>query len=426
MQNYTKDNFSFAIIYGLLLNAEFDSAIKETDKVVFSKLLVRYRGSYANGDKYRDENGVFLYYTIEQMAADCNISESTAKRSLSNLAKSGYITKSKTGSKANRIYISNPVISEDVLLGVFKVSKIGTLAPAEDTQRTYYINDDAIVNDIGVLGMSSYVSDDSYCENYNSLFEDLSEVKMTCEEESNEVNLEHDNGSKVILTSNYYTNIKSSNNYSNTNNKYIPSSNTILNIKGLERTDLLSDNVPVMKPVKFFRHNVSENASMQNDTTNSTPTLLSNKSKAELIAEFKSKAEADFFTQCHIGEDGERRNHMAQYIVTICEKLMCATYPIAYKDMHLTSIDIHGLFEKVCYDYLEEVLNRVIDANMNHPFSYIRSTIIDVLMTGEAIFEPSLYNYKDATENLDMNSQRHDTQDVEESMEDVISKLLNA
>lgn len=373
MHNFTNDkNFNFALIYGSLLKAEMKEEIKETDKVVFSKLLVRYRGSCANN--YRDEVGTYLFYTLEQMAADCNISESTAKRSMNNLAKLGYISKSKNGSKANKIYIQDPVISEDILLGVYKVSKVGTIAPSVDTNNAYYIDDETIVNDIGGLGVSSCISDGDYFEDYNSLFE-TSEVKMNQLNTNSEVILNTNETSEVILTPNYYTSIKSSNNYSNTNNNNILSSNTILNNKGLERTDSLSTT-----------------------RVTNTPRLLNDSTKRSIIAEFREKVSADFFESCYIGQGSERKNAMAKYIVQICEKLLCATYPVAYKEMYLTSVDIDSIFEKVDFSYLEEVLRRVENANMKHPFTYIRSTILDVLMAGEVAFEYNVPSSDDCEE----------------------------
>lgn len=370
MQFFTNDKFTFALLYSWLLEAEWSTEIKETDKMVFAKLLVRYRGSYAN--KWSDEEGVYIYYTLEQIADDCNISVSTAKRSMTNLQKQGYISKAKKGSKANRIYITNPIIPDKELLAVYKYEQVGSLAPVEDAVNTYYINDQVIINDIGGIDMISCIANKEESFDYSDLFmgnlvdntvdnpvDDMCIVSDTGHFDStSEVILNQHNLSEVNLNPNYYTSIKSIYNYSDTNNKSILSSNTNIN------------NTPERK------------------------TLLSDTSKINAIKDFEVKAKTEFFTQCHIGEDAEERNALAKFIVNVAKRMLCTTHPIAYKKDELSSVDIDILFENISFDVLEEVLCRVYKADMKHPFSYIRSTIIDVLMAGESAF----YNHTYCTE----------------------------
>lgn len=88
-------------------------AISDTAKLVYMLLLDRARLSMQN-DGWVDESGhVFLYYTVNELAATLARSDMTIKTALKVLAEQGLLIRQRQGAgKANRIYVKIPPQTE--------------------------------------------------------------------------------------------------------------------------------------------------------------------------------------------------------------------------------------------------------------------------------------------------------------------------
>ena len=86
-----------------------DSSLGDTARLVYLLLLDRARASMANPG-WEDERGrIFVFYPIEDLAADTHRSQTVVKKALADLQRQGLIRRYRQGlGKANKIFVCIP------------------------------------------------------------------------------------------------------------------------------------------------------------------------------------------------------------------------------------------------------------------------------------------------------------------------------
>ncbi len=88
-----KNNIKFAIFPLEILNNEQFNNLTARDSVLYMLLLNRLNLSKRNSGRYSDKNGVFVYYSNEQITKDIRCNKGTASTMLNNLESAGLIRK---------------------------------------------------------------------------------------------------------------------------------------------------------------------------------------------------------------------------------------------------------------------------------------------------------------------------------------------
>lgn len=110
--------FPFAKMPKFLFTEERYSLLSNEAKILYSLLLDRHGLSKKNADSFSDENGVYVVFTRENMAAALQCSRQKAGRVVSELLLCGLIKERRMGlNHPNRIYVqplSPPQTTEDI------------------------------------------------------------------------------------------------------------------------------------------------------------------------------------------------------------------------------------------------------------------------------------------------------------------------
>lgn len=85
-------------------------------------ILSRLNLSAVNGDMWRDDFGVFCYYSVDELAADLKIDRRHASRIFSELLESNIIDRRRDGNRLYRIYAGTVCRDKNVMSDMTKMS----------------------------------------------------------------------------------------------------------------------------------------------------------------------------------------------------------------------------------------------------------------------------------------------------------------
>ena len=85
-------------------------------------ILSRLNLSAVNGNNWRDDFGVYCYYSIDEMAADLHIDRRHASRIFSELLESNIIDRRRDGNRLYRIYAGTVCHDKNVMADMTKMS----------------------------------------------------------------------------------------------------------------------------------------------------------------------------------------------------------------------------------------------------------------------------------------------------------------
>lgn len=85
-------------------------------------ILSRLNLSAVNGNNWRDEIGVYCYYSIDELAADLNINRRQTSNVFSELITSGIIERRRDGNRLYRIYAGRVCHEKNCMSDMQKIS----------------------------------------------------------------------------------------------------------------------------------------------------------------------------------------------------------------------------------------------------------------------------------------------------------------
>lgn len=109
MSNNTLAINSFSILPKFLIENEQYSFISNEAKLLYAMLLDRHRLSESNGDKWKDDNGVFIIFSRQEIAKQLNKCIRKVYDFVAELKNTGLIKESRKGlGRPNLIYVQAP------------------------------------------------------------------------------------------------------------------------------------------------------------------------------------------------------------------------------------------------------------------------------------------------------------------------------
>ena len=128
------------------------SKMKSDEKILYISMLNTYKLSFINGDDWKDNNGIFIYYSIPRIQKSIGCSRPKAIKILNLLEKNGYIVKEHQDGKSTKIYLVQNEYTEFVIESMKdhkKNKKHKKVAPKKVNKKDK--QEELINNEVGVV-----------------------------------------------------------------------------------------------------------------------------------------------------------------------------------------------------------------------------------------------------------------------------------
>lgn len=113
----------FKMPYALFLNSMYDE-LTNGERLIYSVLYSRYELSY-NNPEFRDEEGVFVYYTVDKLVLWLKMSKTTVVNGLKHLEEHGLIKRVKQAKgEADKIYVKEAQVEHTITVAKYSVCSV--------------------------------------------------------------------------------------------------------------------------------------------------------------------------------------------------------------------------------------------------------------------------------------------------------------